>query len=184
MKRALLVIDVQNEYFTGKLPITYPEGSLEHILQAIRAARSKAIPVAYIQHTAIQKESKTFLKSTDGWQLHPAIAVTPRDYLVEKTLPGSFTGTDLDSWLRQKGIDTVVITGYMTQMCCDSTAREGFHRGYKVEFLSDATGTLTVGNDSGKVADKDLHNSVLVTQASMFSKVMNTADWIKKLDEK
>ena len=45
-------------------------------------------------------------------------------------------------------------------------------------------GTLTVGNNSGKVADKDLHNSVLVTQASMFSKVMDTADWIKKLDEK
>ena len=72
----------------------------------------------------------------------------------------------------------------MTQMCCDSTARDGFHRGYRVEFLSDATGTLTIGNDTGKVADKDLHNAALVTQASMFSKVMDTADWIKKLDQK
>jgi nicotinamidase-related amidase len=104
--------------------------------------------------------------------------------LVDKNLPSSFAGTDLEKWLRENQIDTLTVTGYMTQMCCDSTARDGFHRGYKVEFLSDATGTLTVGNDSGKVPDKDLHNSVLVTQASMFSKVMDTADWIKKLDEK
>jgi nicotinamidase-related amidase len=181
LKRALLVIDVQNEYFTGKLPITYPEGSLEHILQAIRAARSKAIPVAYIQHTAIQKESKTFLKSTDGWQLHPAIAVTPRDYLVEKTLPGSFTGTDLDSWLRQKGIDTVVITGYMTQMCCDTTARQAMHLGFSVEFLSDATGTLPISNEAGSVTAEELHRAILVTQAMRFSRVLPTQRWIEGL---
>jgi nicotinamidase-related amidase len=170
MKRALLVIDVQNEYFTGKMPVSYPPGSLDHILQAMDSAHAHKVPVVVVRHAA-KGDRGVFKEGTEGWNLH-------------KNLPSSFTGTDLEKWLRENQIDTLTVSGYMTQMCCDSTAREGFHRGYKVEFLSDATGTLTVGNDSGKVADKDLHNSVLVTQASMFSKVMNTADWIKKLDEK
>jgi nicotinamidase-related amidase len=183
MKRALLVIDVQNEYFTGKMPVSYPPGSLDHILQAMDSARAHGVPVVVVRHAA-KGDRGVFKEGTEGWNLHKDVAARPADLLVDKNLPSSFAGTDLEKWLRENQIDTLTVTGYMTQMCCDSTAREGFHRGYKVEFLSDATGTLTVGNDSGKVADKDLHNSVLVTQASMFSKVMDTANWIKKLDEK
>jgi nicotinamidase-related amidase len=183
MKRALLVIDVQNEYFTGKLPVSYPQGSLDKILQAMDSAHAHGVPVVVVRHAA-KGDRGVFKAGTEQWNLHKEVAARPADLLVDKNLPSSFAGTDLEKWLRENQIDTLTVSGYMTQMCCDSTARDGFHRGYKVEFLSDATGTLTVGNNSGKVADKDLHNSVLVTQASMFSKVMDTADWIKKLDEK
>jgi nicotinamidase-related amidase len=183
MKRALLVIDVQNEYFTGKMPVSYPPGSLDNILKAMDSARAHHVPVVVVRHEA-KGDRGVFKAGTEEWNLHKDVAARPADLLVDKNLPSSFAGTDLEKWLRENQIDTLTVSGYMTQMCCDSTARDGFHRGYKVEFLSDATGTLTVGNNSGKVADKDLHNSVLVTQASMFSKVMDTADWIKKLDEK
>jgi nicotinamidase-related amidase len=181
LKRALLVIDVQNEYFTGKLPITYPEGSLENILRAIRAARSKAIPVVFIQHTSSQKEAKTFRKESEEWKLHPALDVTGRDRLMEKTLPGSFTGTDLEAWLRERRVDTVVIAGYMTQMCCDTTARQAMHLGFSVEFLSDATGTLAISNEAGSVTAEELHRAILVTQAMRFSKVLSTRQWIAGL---
>lgn len=181
MKRALLVIDVQNEYFTGKLPVTYPEGSLEYILRAIRAARAKAIPVVFIQHTSSQEESKTFRKGTDEWKLHPALDFTARDHLVEKRLPGSFTDTDLEPWLRQRHIETVVIVGYMTQMCCDTTARQAMHLGFSVEFLSDATGTLGISNEAGSVTAEELHRAILVTQAMRFSKVLSTRQWIDGL---
>jgi nicotinamidase-related amidase len=183
MKRALLVIDVQNEYFTGKLPVSYPPGSLDHILQAMDSAHALGVAVVVVRHAALGDRG-VFKAGTEMWNLHKDVAARPMDLLVDKNLPSSFAGTDLEKWLRENKIDTLTVTGYMTQMCCDSTARDGFHRGYKVEFLSDATGTLTIGNDSGKIADKDLHNAVLVTQASMFSKVMDTADWVKKLDEK
>jgi len=75
----------------------------------------------------------------------------------------------------------VTIAGYMTQMCCDTTARQAFHRGYKVIFLSDATGTLSVTNSAGSVRDSDLHRAVLVTQQMKFSRVMTTMDWILSL---
>ena len=183
MKRALLVIDVQNEYFTGKLPVSYPQGSLDKILQAMDSAHAHGVPVVVVRHAA-KGDRGVFKAGTEQWNLHKEVAARPADLLVDKNLPSSFAGTGLEQWLRDNEIDTLTVSGYMTQMCCDSTARDGFHRGYRVEFLSDATGTLTIGNDTGKVADKDLHNAVLVTQASMFSKVMDTADWIKKLGQK
>jgi len=160
MKRALLVIDVQNEYFTGKLPVTYPSGTLDNIVKAIEAARENKIPVVVIQHSAIQQDAMVFRKGSASWNLHPSIESMPRDYLVEKNMPGSFAGTDLEQWLRKRNVDTVVITGYMTQMCCDTTSRQAFHLGFKVEFLSNATGTLQVSNYAGKVTDEELHRAI------------------------
>ena len=83
--------------------------------------------------------------------------------------------------MRDRGVDTVVIAGYMTQMCCDTTARQAMHLGFGVEFLSDATGTLAIKNEAGEVSDEELHRAILVTQQMRFSRVMKTADWMKEL---
>lgn len=182
MKRALLVIDVQNEYFTGKLPVTYPEGSLANILRVMDVSVEKNIPIVVIQHTAPKEDSPTFRKGSDEWELNREVAKRSRDLWMEKNFPGSFTGTILENWLRENEIDTVVIAGYMTQMCCDTTARQAFHRGFAVEFLADATGTLFVQNDGGRVTDEELHRAILVTQSMRFSKVMKTAEWIGSLE--
>ena len=145
MTRALLVIDVQNEYFTGALPITHPAGHLEQILRVMDAATDR-MPTAIIQHHFPQPEMPFFQRGTAGWQLHPEVARRQREVLIEKTMPGSFTNTNLESWLRERDITQVTICGYMTHMCCDTTAREAVHRGFQVEFLNDATGTLPLSN--------------------------------------
>ena len=180
-KRALLVIDVQNEYFTGKLPITYPAGSLANVLSAMDAARDHGMPVVTIQHTSPQPDAAVFRKGSKEWELHADVAARPHDVLIHKSLPGSFTGTELETWLRERGVETLVIAGYMTQMCCDATARQAMHRGFGVEFLSDGTGTLAVKNAAGEVSDEELHRAILVTQQMRFSNVMKTDDWIKQL---
>jgi len=181
MKRALIVIDVQNVYFNEGLKVVYPAGSLENILKAMDEAGARGIPIIVIQHSAATPLSKGFQKGSAGWALHPEIERRPRNVLIEKTLPGSFTGTNLEAWLRERQIDTVAITGYMTQMCCDTTARQAFHLGFAVEFLSDATGTLAISNPAGSVTAEELHRAILVTQAMRFSKVMTTQQWIAGL---
>jgi nicotinamidase-related amidase len=181
MKRALLVIDVQNEYFTGKLPVTYPSGNLENILQVIQTAHERNIPVIVVRHTQPQEDTPIFKQGTPEWELHPEIAKQSYSLLIEKQLPGSFTGTELETWLREREIDTVVISGYMTQMCCDTTARQAAHLGFAVEFLSDATGTLTFKNNAGSATDEELHRATLVAQDSFISKVINTSTWLKNL---
>src|SRR5664280_2711238 len=136
---ALLVFEVQNEYFTGKLPITYPAGSLANVLSAMDAARDHGVPVVAIQHASPQPDAPVFRKGSKEWELHPEVAARPHDVLIHKSLPRSFTGTGLETWLRERGVETVVIAGYMTQMCCDTTARQEMHLGFAVEFIYDAT---------------------------------------------
>jgi nicotinamidase-related amidase len=180
MKRVLLVIDVQNEYFTGKLPVKHPEESLKNILNAMDIANKYKIPIVIIQHTN-HKQADTFVHGSEEWKIHPMVESRDHKKLIEKGFPGSFTGTDLEEWLIEHDIGTVTISGYMTQMCCDTTARQAFHLGFNVEFLSDATGTLDVFNYAGNMNAEDLHRSVLVTQAMKFSKVLKLDEWIKNL---
>ena len=176
--KALLVIDAQNEYFTGRLRVSFPNNSLGNILKALDHANNVGIPVAVIQHTAASPDSPTFRKGSDEWRLKPEVEKRKRDILIEKTLPGSFTGTNLEKWLRELDIERVAICGYMAQMCCDTTARQAFHLGFKVDFLSDAIGTLSAQNSAGSISASDLHRAVMVTQAMKFCRVMTTAEWI------
>lgn len=177
--RALLVIDVQNEYFTGALPITHPAGSLDRILQVMDAARDKGVAVVVIQHS--MTEGPVFRKGTPAWELHPQVAARPRDLLMEKSMPGSFTHTQLEDWLRKRGIDTVTIAGYMTHMCCDTTARQSAHLGFKTEFLSDATGTLNLSNAAGEATADEIQRSILCAQQQFLCDVMPASEWIARL---
>ncbi len=176
MKTALLVIDVQNVYFDGPYTVTYPSGSLDNILAAMDYAAQNDIACIVVQHQS--SSMAAFQKDSYHWQLHPEVARRKYDLLIEKELPGSFTGTGLEAWLRQNKIEKLVISGYMTQMCCDTTARQAMHLGFAVEFLSDATGTLAISNQAGSVTAEDLHKAILVTQAMRFSKVLTTNQWI------
>ena len=181
MTRALLVIDVQREYFDGALPITHPVGHLDQILQAMDGAAKADMPTAVIRHHQADPESPVFCKDSDMWQLHPDVESRPRDVLIDKQLPGSFTGTDLQDWLKKVDADTVSIVGYMTHICCDTTARQAMHLGYKVEFLRDATGTLTIENEAGKAEAEELQRSILVSQQMFISDVVSNEDWLARI---
>lgn len=177
-RRALLVIDVQGEYFAGgALPVTHPAGSAGRILEAMDAASAAGVPVLVVQHVTDNADARAFRRGTPGWELHPEVAGRPRAALIEKALPGAFTGTGLEDRIRAEGADTLVISGYMTQMCCDTTARQAVHRGLAVEFLSDATGTLDFENAAGRVSAEQLHRAALVTLQSRFARVMTTREW-------
>ena len=183
MKRALLVIDVQDEYVSGRLPIAYPPvtHSLERIGAAMDAASARSIPVILVAHSA-PEDSPVFARGSAGAAVRPEIESRPHDLFIEKELPSSFTGTPLEERLREMGIDTLVIAGYMTQLCCESTARDGVHRGFGVEFLSDATGTLALSNELGSLSAEQVHTGVLVVLHSEFAAVMSTERWIESLD--
>ena len=182
MSRALLVIDVQNEYFAGgACPITFPADSLSRITDAMDGAAEAKLPIVVVQHSAASPEAKAFVRGTRGWSLKGEVDVRKRTLVIEKTLPGAFTGTNLEQWMRDSGVDTLVICGYMSQLCCDTTARQAVHLGFKVEFLADATGTMDLVNEAGKISAEDLHRAILVTQQSRFSRVLPTEAWIDSL---
>jgi nicotinamidase-related amidase len=182
-KRALIVIDVQNEYFDGALPISDPPpaASLANIGKAMDAAAEAGVPVIVVRHGDSDPESPIFRTGSHAWELHPEIGERARDHLVEKTLPGSFTGTALGDILAETSVDTVSITGYMTHMCVDTTAREAAHRGLSVEILSDATGTLALTNSGGSASGEEPHRSTLVAQGQFFADIVTTDEWLERL---
>jgi nicotinamidase-related amidase len=183
-KRALIVIDVQNEYFDGALPITDPPSatSLANIGRAMDAATAANVPVIVVQHSDSEPDAPIFREGSHAWELHRDIADRPRDHLVTKGLPGSFTGTQLGDILTAAGVDTISITGYMTHMCVDTTAREAAHRGLGVEILNDATGTLNLSNSGGAATGEELHRATLVAQGQFFADVLPTEAWISSIE--
>lgn len=177
--RALVVVDVQNEYVTGDLRIEYPpaEASLARIGEAMDAAAAAGIPVVVVQQMA-PADSPLFAEGSHGWQLHPAVATRPQDHLVRKQLPSAFAGTDLGEWLRARGIDTLVVAGYMTHNCNDTTIKHAFDAGLQVEFLMDASGSVPYANRAGTASAEEIHRVFAVVEQSRYAAVLTTAEWI------
>ncbi|WP_313517996.1 cysteine hydrolase family protein [Pseudomonas sp.] len=178
-KRALIVIDVQNEYFSGNLRIEYPDVrlSLPNITRSMDAAQAAGIPVVVIQHFA-EPGSPLFARGGEMAELHPEIARRPRDHHVEKTMASALSGTDLVGWLRERQIDTLTVVGYMTHNCDLSTALEAHHLGWNVELLHDASGSLPYRNASGSATAEEIHRVMTVVLHSNFAAVVSTGEWL------
>ena len=178
-KRALIVIDVQNEYFTGKLRIEYPDVrvTLPNIVRAMDAAAAAGIPVVVVQHL-FPAAAPVFARGSESAELHPEVEKRQRDLLVEKSVASALTGTPLAAWLKARGIDTLSIVGYMTHNCDDSTARQAHHEGWKVELLHDASGSLPYRNAIGAATAEEIHRVFTVVMHTGFAAVASTYDWL------
>lgn len=133
MKIALLVIDVQQALFdTTPKPYKALE-VVENINQLCNWAREAGYPVVYIQH-----EDEELVVDTPQWQLYDALQPQPDDLFVRKTTPDSFLGTNLDEILHEKGVDRLIICGYATDFCVDTTTRRAAGLGYPIMLASDS----------------------------------------------
>jgi nicotinamidase-related amidase len=177
-RRALIVIDVQNDYDGGNLAITYPPfaDTLPNVARAMDAAAAAGVKVVVVKMIT-SATSNVFKPGTHGADLHPEIERRRRDHYIEKTLPSAFTGTDLEYWLRVNGIETVTIAGYMTHNCDLSTVVHAMHMGFAVEFLSDATGSLDYKNRAGEATAEEIHRVMSVVFQSRFAAVLTTEEW-------
>jgi len=110
--------------------------------------------------------AKAFSRGAEEWQLWPTLDVAPEDLIVDKTrFSGFIPGTsDLDSTLKARGIDTLIITGTLTNCCCESTARDAMQMGYGIIFMSDGNAAITDAE----------HNATLGSMTAIFADVMDT----------
>ena len=180
MGQVLLVIDVQNEYVNGRLPIVHPavDSSLERIGAAIDAAVAAAVPVVLVRHTEPDPAGGVFIAGSQEWELHQSVQEREHDVVIDKQLPGAFTGTNLETFFREHNVDRVVVAGYMTHMCVDTTARQAMHLGFNVSVLGDATGTIDLGSE---LPASLVHRVELGVLSEGFATVLNTSDWTASL---
>ncbi|MFF0284237.1 isochorismatase family protein [Rhodococcus aetherivorans] len=181
-RRALVVVDVQQEYFDGPLEIQYPprEQSLANIEAALDAAAAHDVPVVVVQHS-MPDGAPVFVEGSRGWSLHPDLErrIDPTCKRVHKQYASVFAGTDLAGWLRAREVDTVTIVGYMTNNCDLATAAEAEALGFATEILSDATGAIHLANAAGQVSAQSLHTTLMVLLQSNFAAVTTTTQWIE-----
>jgi nicotinamidase-related amidase len=179
-RRVLIVIDAQQEYFTGLLPIQYPprEESIQRMVAAVEAAEQAGIPVVMVQHSA-GEDAPVFNPGKEEWQLHPSLEERrSSDWKsVVKQYSSAFSGTGLAEWLRENGVDTVTLAGYMTNNCIIASASDTEIHGFTAEVLSDATGAIDISNSAGTVDAKTVHTTLLALLNSNFAAVVTTDHW-------
>jgi len=137
-KSALLVIDVQQELFSGAAH----EGDavMARIAALADEARATGVPVIYVQHDGA--EGELVAEGTPGWELHEAVRPADGDLVVHKRVSDSFHGTGLAGTLRELGVERVYVTGFATQFCVDATSRRATSEGFDVVLVSDGHTTF------------------------------------------
>ena len=179
-RRALIVVDVQQEYFDGILQIQSPdrEQALANIVTALDVADREDLPVVVVRHE-LPKGAPVFAVGSHSWTLHPEIErrVKPSWKRVTKDKSSVFAGTDVAAWLAEQGADTITIVGFMTNNCDIATAVSAEELGLAAEILSDASGAIHLANEAGKVSADQLHQSLLVLLHSNFAAVATTEVW-------
>jgi nicotinamidase-related amidase len=166
--KALLVIDVQNDYFAGGgFPLWDAEGTLERIEQAIAAARASAVPVILVQHVADASAGPApfFNAGTDGVAVHPRIlAAAPDAPVIVKAFADGFVQTALEETLASLGVTDLIVCGMMTQNCVTHTAISRSADKYAVTVLTD--GCTTVSEILHLIALNGLSTRVALLPAS------------------
>lgn len=177
MKQALLIIDVQNDYFkNGKMELVNPDDALNKINQLEDHFFYNHLPIIYIQHINPSTAS-FFQENTVGIALHPQLQVKDSSIIVEKHFPNSFLETKLQEILKQHQVEQLVITGMMTHVCIDSSTRAAKELGYQPIVIADATATRDLEHD-GKIVKAAAVQTAFLSALGFFSTVQNTADYL------
>jgi nicotinamidase-related amidase len=153
---ALLIIDVQNDFFAyPDEPVYKAENLITHINSLIAYFRKQNRPIIFVRHTA-----EDLVKDTKPWEVYTKINAKPEDIYLDKTTPDSFYKTNLFEIIKKMGIDSLVIVGLQTDYCIDTTCRSAFGKGVPTILVSDCHSTY---NNSFMNADKTIeyHNRII-----------------------
>jgi nicotinamidase-related amidase len=178
MKQALVIIDVQNDYFSnGKMTLHEPEKALAEIQKLEAYFNKNKLPIIYIQHIKENPQADFFGRNTVGAALHSGLATTNHSIIIEKHYPNSFIETRLQSTLIELAVEQVVITGMMTHMCIDSTTRASAELGFQPVLIADATATKTL-NFAETSISAQVVESAFLSALTNFAEVFTTDEFL------
>lgn len=176
---ALLLIDFQNEYFSGRLPIPDGPAALCNARRLIMMADAHDMPVFHVQHIG----ARGGLLFADGGHMadfHDNLQPASHHHVLRKSTTSSFASTDLHARLQVRAIKTLIIGGLMTHMCVSTATRDARQFGalsYNNIVAADACATRDVeGWDGGIVSHADLHRAALTALSDNFAEILRTDD--------
>jgi nicotinamidase-related amidase len=174
MKTALLIIDVQNEYFPGgKVELFKSIDASNNIKELLKDFRDKNLPIIHICHLSNRPGAKAFLPDTEGVIIHSNVKPVPGEKVFEKNFPNSFRNTGLNEYLNSEGIKRLIITGMMTHNCVDTTVRAAFDLGYDCKVVGDCCATKALNINGIEVSAENVQNAFLSSMNGSWSKVLS-----------
>ncbi|MXN66393.1 isochorismatase family protein [Stappia sp. GBMRC 2046] len=168
---AVLIIDAQGEYLDGGLPLPGIENSLKEIKSLRDFAASQNWPVIHIRH--IGQPGGLFDVAGRGGAFLDVAKPREGEAVIDKRLPNSFAGTELDKVLKEKEITTLIVAGFMTHMCVSATARSALDHGYSSAVIASACATRPLPvHDGGAISAEDLHRAALAGLGDRFAHIL------------
>jgi nicotinamidase-related amidase len=178
-KRALIVIDLQNDYFPGgKWEVEGIEATAANAARLIAAARASGDTVVHVRHEFLSDQAPFFVPGSEGATIHRSVEPAAGEPVVLKHRANGFRGTNLKELLDADGIEEVVICGAMSQMCVDATTRAAADLGYAVTLVHDACAARAQEFNGVAVPARQVHAAFMAALASAYATAVSTEQFL------
>jgi len=175
MARALVIVDVQNDYFAGGAhPLVEPDAAAANVRRLLDSFRASGEQLVHVQHVWDAPDAPFMRPRTRGIEIHDTVAPLAGELVVQKAHPNSFRDAPLEATLRAAGVDQVVVCGMMTSMCVDATARAAADLGFDVTVVSDACATLDLEFAGETIPAQHVHGAFLAALGGGYGAVVAT----------
>ncbi|OQR28349.1 cysteine hydrolase [Pseudomonas sp. Bc-h] len=174
-KSALIVVDIQNDYFPGgKWPLVGVDAAADNAARIIQATRDSGDLVVHIRHEFTSEDAPFFTPNSEGAKLHPKVLNKADEPVVLKHFVNSFRETELKQILDQHGIEKLVVIGAMSHMCVDGITRAAADMGYKVKVIHDACASRDLEFNGTTVPAAHVHAAFMAALGFAYAEVIST----------
>jgi nicotinamidase-related amidase len=181
MTTALLLVDIQNDYFPGgAMALTGMEKAGQQAGRLLAEFRSRQMPVFHVRHLSVRPGATFFVPETNGAEIHKTVLPLPEEVLTEKIFPNSFRETALLDRLRNAGVEHLVICGAMSHMCIDATTRAAFDLGFQCTVVEDACAARDLRHGDEVIEAAKVHGAFMAALAGTYARVTTAEDIINE----
>ena len=178
-KRALVLIDIQNDYFPGgKWTLNGIESAADNAAKVLAAARAAGDLVVHVRHEFPTADAPFLAAGSEGAKIHPKVRSLEGEPVVLKHHVNSFRETDLKAILDRHGVEEVVICGAMSHMCVDAGVRSASDHGYKCIVVHDACATRDQEFERVVVAAAEVHAAFMAALRFGYARVVTTGEYL------
>ena len=170
MARALLIIDIQRDYFPGgAYPLVGPEAAAEAARRVLERFRERGEPVLHLQHVWDAPDATFMRPGTPGVEIHPLVAPADGERVISKAEANGFLGTGLEDALRAAGIDSLVVAGMMSSMCVDATVRAAVDLGFGATVVHDGCAAPDLEYEGTTIPGTAVHGAFMAALADGYA---------------
>ena len=182
MSTALLLIDIQNDYFpNGRMPLEKSIEACQKAQEVLQMYRAKQLPVIHVQHISTRPDANFLLPCTKGVEIYPNVAPLKTETVIKKHYPNSFKDTALLNHLTKHHINHLIVTGMMTHMCIEATVRAAYDLGLTSTVLSDACATKNLEFNNMLIPAQTVQSAFLAALQPLYAEVITVREFLQQM---